>query len=439
MPTSMAGARRWVDTSFPVNPRILAPAVAVLVVAIFAVDYFEPNLLALSALYAVPILVSLWIGSLRATIGVAIASAILAAIGVHASGPELIPDPNDPGLTLAVPDPNSTLYLNINRAAAVFNIGVVTLLAIWRLRVERKLFDTREAVMTMLESIAEGVIATDVQGRVSFMNPIAEQMTGVAERDVIGKPLDQVLIVVDERAPRPPIVELSTKREVASVDGTLVARSGRRIPIAQTRSVIRASDGSFHGHVLVFRDVTVQKEHEEAMARMAYRDTLTGLPNRVSLADRLSLELAHARRNRESLAVCYVDLDGFKQVNDRFGHHVGDEYLKAIAERLRGALRAGDTIARLGGDEFVILLPGLADQRDAQHVSRKVLEALSTPIVVDGRSLEAGASIGVALYPQDGDEPDTLMRRADKSMYRAKSGGGRRVDFASERASTGRA
>jgi diguanylate cyclase (GGDEF)-like protein/PAS domain S-box-containing protein len=430
----MARARSWTEVAFPVNPRVLAPAVAVLVVVIFAVDYLEPNLLALAALYAVPILVSLWLGSVRVTISVALASAILAVVGVHSSGPpSALVGPD------VAPDPNSDFYLFANRIAAAFTIGVVTLLAIWRLRVERKLFDTREAVTTTLESIAEGVIAIDVQGRISFMNPLAEQLTGVREPDAIGKPLDQVLITVDEHAPRPPIVELGRKRESASVDATLVARTGRRIPISQTRSPIRANDGAVHGHVIVFRDITAQKEHEEAMAQMAYRDTLTGLPNRVSLADRLTLELAHARRNRELLAICYVDLDGFKQVNDRFGHAVGDEYLRAIAERLRGALRAGDTIARLGGDEFVILLPGLAELRDAQHVARKVLDALSTPITVDGRALDAGASIGIALYPTDGTEPDTLMRRADKAMYRAKAGGGSRTEFASERAQPGRA
>ncbi|MCE9595379.1 MAG: diguanylate cyclase [Planctomycetes bacterium] len=423
----MARVNEWTESSFPVNPRVLAPAIAVLVVTIFAVDYFEPNVLALASLYAVPILVSLWLGNVRITICVALASAILAVIGVHASPPN------------EVHNPDSNFYLYANRLAAAFTIGVVTLLAVWRLRVERKLFDTREAVTTTLESIAEGVIATDVQGRVSFMNPVAEQLTGVAESDAIGKALDQVFVLVDEHAPRPPIVELAKRRETASIDGTLVSKSGRRISVSQTRSSIRASDGNVYGHVIVFRDVTAQREHEETMTRMAYRDTLTGLPNRVSLADRLSLELAHARRNRDLLAIAYVDLDGFKQVNDRFGHHVGDQYLKAIALRLRSALRAVDTIARLGGDEFVILLPGLADQRDAELVARKVLDALSTPIDVDGRELQAGASIGVALYPNDGDEAEMLMRRADKAMYRAKSAGGSRVEFAGERASSGRA
>ncbi|MBI5432708.1 MAG: diguanylate cyclase [Planctomycetes bacterium] len=435
----MQGERRWTETAFPVNRRVLAPAVAVLVVAIFAVDYFEPNLLALASLYAVPILISLWLGSTRITVSVAIASAILAAVGVHASLPPAAVDPSAVANAADAADPNSTLYLVANRVAAVFTIGVVTVLALWRLRVERKLFDTREAVMTTLESIAEGVIATDVNDRVSFMNPLAEQLIGVKEVDAIGKPLDQVLVVVDERAPRPPIIELARRRDSASNDGNLIARNGKRVPISQTRSAIRATDGELHGHVIVFRDITEQREHEEAMARMAYRDTLTGLPNRVSLSDRMTLELAHARRNRELLAVCYVDLDGFKQVNDKFGHDVGDQYLKAIAERLRGALRAGDTIARLGGDEFVILLPGLADLRDAQLVARKVLDALSTPIHADTRAFDASASIGIALFPNDGTEPDTLMRRADKAMYRAKAAGGSRAEFATERSQSGKA
>jgi diguanylate cyclase (GGDEF)-like protein len=163
------------------------------------------------------------------------------------------------------------------------------------------------------------------------------------------------------------------------------------------------------------------------MRKLAYRDTLTNLPNRLSLHELLNLELAHARRNRSALGVLFIDLDDFKRINDTVGHAAGDEVLRATAARLRSNLRETDTIARLGGDEFAVLLPGALGVDDAQMVAEKLLGALDEPVLFEGHKLRVRASIGLAMYPGDADQPDELLRRADEAMYKAKQQGGARL------------
>jgi len=391
------------------RPRAVVPMVAVLAILILLATLAGESTAALGSLYAIPVMVSLWIGSRRFTLAVAWGSCVPAAIGLL----------RDQGW--------STAEGLVNVSASLFSIAIVTSLGLMRLRAERRLFDTRQTAITTLTSIADAVITTDVRGEVRFVNPVAERMTGFSREEAVGRPLEAVLQIAEERVPRPPLEELEELGYATTSDALLVSRDGRRVPIEQRRAPIRDADGALHGSVIVFRDVTQRREHEEAMRRMAYRDPLTGLPNRISLGDRLGLEIAHARRNRESLALLYLDLDGFKEVNDALGHHAGDALLRGVAERLRRVLRGGDTVARLGGDEFVLVLPGISGADEARRVGQKILEALRVPFGFEGRELSASASIGLALYPRDGEEPETLLRRADKAMYRAKQLGRGRV------------
>ena len=170
-------------------------------------------------------------------------------------------------------------------------------------------------------------------------------------------------------------------------------------------------------------DFVERKRIEQRIEFMAFNDTLTGLPNKELLRDRLSQSMAQARRANCLLAVCYLDLDGFKPVNDMFGHHAGDALLVALAERLNGGLREGDTLARLGGDEFVILLNGLASLLDGERILDRVLRDVSEPFDIDGQQVSVTASIGVTLFPSDSADADTLLRHADKAMYKAKDAG----------------
>jgi diguanylate cyclase (GGDEF)-like protein len=165
---------------------------------------------------------------------------------------------------------------------------------------------------------------------------------------------------------------------------------------------------------------------------MAQHDALTGLPNRSLLRDRLQVAIRNASRSRARLAVLFIDLDRFKEVNDSLGHEFGDALLRAVAHRLKSGLRDSDTVSRLGGDEFVLLLPGVRDADEARQVADKLLEAVDRVFELDGRTVQVGASVGVALYPEDGTDADTLTRHADAAMYRAKGAGRNTVRFYSQ-------
>lgn len=175
-------------------------------------------------------------------------------------------------------------------------------------------------------------------------------------------------------------------------------------------------------------DITTIKLHEQDMERIAHYDALTGLPNRLLLADRLSQAISHARRDGGQIALVFLDLDGFKAINDRFGHSVGDELLQVVAMRLKESVRDGDTVARIGGDEFVAVLRDTHGRDNINIILRRMMKAASDPIFLQGEVMKVSASIGVSLYPQDSDiSEDQLMRQADQAMYHAKNAGRRRA------------
>ncbi|MBL8492121.1 MAG: GGDEF domain-containing protein, partial [Rhodocyclaceae bacterium] len=176
-------------------------------------------------------------------------------------------------------------------------------------------------------------------------------------------------------------------------------------------------------YIGIYADITDLKATQQKLERLANFDALTGLPNRTLLTDRLRQAMAQARRRRRLLAVCFLDLDAFKPINDSHGHAVGDRILAEVGRRLQGAVRAGDTVARFGGDEFVILLGDLADEAELSAGLGRVLELVAEPYPVDDLELHLSASIGVALFPSDPADPDMLLRHADQAMYEAKREG----------------
>lgn len=173
-------------------------------------------------------------------------------------------------------------------------------------------------------------------------------------------------------------------------------------------------------------NITERKQAEEQIKHLAYHDALTQLPNRVLLTDRLQQAMAQARRDQQRLAVCYLDLDGFKTVNDTWGHTYGDGVLIETARRLKACVRTNDTVARLGGDEFVLLLGDLADVNECEQALNRVITALHMPFTVSDQPISLGTSVGVTLYPDDESDPDTLLRHTDQAMYTAKQNGGNR-------------
>jgi diguanylate cyclase (GGDEF)-like protein/PAS domain S-box-containing protein len=188
-------------------------------------------------------------------------------------------------------------------------------------------------------------------------------------------------------------------------------------------SAVRNEAGQTTHYVGLFSDITEIKENQRQLEHLAYHDSLTQLPNRSLLADRMQMALAQAKRNDTLAAVAYLDLDGFKPVNDRLGHDTGDRLLVEIARRLQASTRTGDTVARLGGDEFVLIYNGLEHADECEQVFKRLLATIAEPIVIDGHELRVTASIGVTLCPLDGSDPDTLLRHADQAMYLAKQGG----------------
>jgi diguanylate cyclase (GGDEF)-like protein len=172
-------------------------------------------------------------------------------------------------------------------------------------------------------------------------------------------------------------------------------------------------------------DITERKRTEEQLAYMATHDALTGLPNRWLLNDRLTLELARAQRHQQKLALILLDLDYFKEINDTLGHTAGDKLLQTVGERLMSLVRKSDTVARMGGDEFmlVLLFPGIREDGDAARIAQRILEAFRRPFVFDDHEIRITTSIGIAIYPDDGQDADTLIKNADIAMYRAKAQG----------------
>lgn len=206
--------------------------------------------------------------------------------------------------------------------------------------------------------------------------------------------------------------------EYAYIDGR-----GRRRHLWVCGEPQHEADGRFVGYRGVSRDITQRKETERQVQHQAAHDALTGLPNRARFGELLSYQLQAARRDGSRFAVLFVDLDHFKQINDRLGHAAGDQLLQAVAGRLRGCLRTSDVVARLGGDEFVMLVAGLQQEADAVAVAGKVLAALGEPVLLQGQACRVTPSIGIAVFPEHGDEEGTLLSHADAAMYRAKAGG----------------
>ncbi|WP_221090974.1 sensor domain-containing protein [Deinococcus aquaedulcis] len=299
---------------------------------------------------------------------------------------------------------------------------------------ERALTEQRELARVTLSSIGDGVVTTDPQGRVTFLNPTAERMTGWTLAEAAGQPIEAVMALLEEgtrtELANPLRRALQERVTLGLAANTLLrSRAGHHHSIEDSAAPILNEQGELLGAVLVFHDVSEARAMAVRMSHLAQHDALTDLPNRVLLRDRVSQAISRARRQGTRFAVLFLDLDHFKNVNDSLGHHVGDELLKAISARLRGVLRASDTVSRQGGDEFIVLLPDMREADHVEHVIAKLTEAVTAPYQVAGHHLEVGFSVGVALYPDDGESTDVLLQHADAAMYRAKAEGRGRHRF----------
>lgn len=300
-------------------------------------------------------------------------------------------------------------------------------MALYKHQMEMKLREREAWLATLLQSIGEGVIATDRSGNITFMNPVAEKLTGWRQEESITKPLTSVLHLVDEdngKLLRISIPELLSDKARNPVDGNIqIVNYEEKIPIELSATLIKDAKDNISGLVLVLHDLTERKRYEEKLRYNAVHDHLTELPNRFLFFDRLNVALAHAQRDIHKLAALMLDLDEFKKVNDTWGHNIGDKLLQSVAYRLIHMFRKSDTIARLGGDEFVLLLPEISQAEVAKNVAERILHSFHKPFEFDGLKISITASIGIAIFPDDGEDADTVIRNADIAMYQAKDEG----------------
>jgi diguanylate cyclase (GGDEF)-like protein/PAS domain S-box-containing protein len=284
-------------------------------------------------------------------------------------------------------------------------------------------FETQMSSM-VFRSAHEGIIITDIEGQIIAVNPAFTRITGYDQEEVIGK---NPRMLSSGRQSKEFYREFWAKIiETGTWNGEMINRkkSGELYPEWITITAVRDDSGATLSYIAVFSDIARLVEAEKELSNLAYHDTLTGLPNRRLLEDRAEQALSNARRDGSVVSVMYLDLDRFKPVNDSLGHEIGDIVLQQISERMRAAMREGDTVARVGGDEFVILALGTGLQSDLEKIGDKVIEVLTAPILIGEHELLIGGSIGCAQFPKDGTDIATLLKNADNAMYAAKKMGG---------------
>jgi diguanylate cyclase (GGDEF)-like protein/PAS domain S-box-containing protein len=307
--------------------------------------------------------------------------------------------------------------------------------AIARKKIEEELFAEKELAEVTLRCIGDAVICTDPSGRITFLNPIAETMTGSSLMEAVGKPMDKAFKILDainrERAPNPmERISEHSPGNCSPWNCILVRPDRSEIHIQDSVSPIRDRQGNVMGTVAVLRDVSAARAMAKQIVHAAEHDFLTGLPNRTLLFDRLSQAVLLAKRHMHHVAVLFLDLDGFKHINDSLGHAIGDEVLRSVAKRLRTCMRMPDTVSRQGGDEFVVLLQEVKQQEDAAIAAVRILHALAEQHFIGGHEhLCVTASIGISIYPGDGLDAETLIKNADTAMYQAKENGRRNYQF----------
>ncbi len=301
-----------------------------------------------------------------------------------------------------------------------------------RKRMEDELFEEKERIRLTLKSIGDAVICTNAEGKITYLNPVAVRMTGWSKDVALGQDIDRVVPLYLNNGqllqPSPLHQALESGQPCGPTRGVVLqGTQGQRYDVEESASPIIDRHGQRTGAVMVLHDMTETLAMTARMARLAQYDALTDLPNRLLLQDRASHALAQARRDGRLLAVIYLDLDGFKQVNDCMGHEAGDQLLVEFAQRLKTTVRESDTVCRQGGDEFVLLLPGLDNVAHIERLAYKILATCDAPFLVQGGCAGKGGCIGVsggvALFPQHGHTFELLARHADEAMYAAKRAG----------------
>ena len=292
----------------------------------------------------------------------------------------------------------------------------------------------QQMAKVVLNAVVDAVLGTDMAGRLTYMNKVAQQLLGAGGPSEVGAEFAKSCRIYNGQTKEylSDLIAL-VKRPLSGAEVTrgsvLITSDGAEIPIEHSVSPLYDPRGELAGAVIVLRDLSESRAMTQKMSYLAHHDFLTDLPNRVLLNDRLSQSIGLAERNSRRLAILFMDLDGFKLINDSLGHSIGDELLKEVARRLLLCVRRSDTVSRQGGDEFVVLLSEVANAQDAAVTAEKMRVALAAPYFISSHQLHLRCSIGISVYPDDGRDVDTLIKSADMAMYHAKETGRNRVQF----------
>lgn len=329
------------------------------------------------------------------------------------------------GRTIRLPLPTGEFWFELSTARRRLPDGGDSFIMLSRDITARKRDEERlRLAASVFSSSQEGILITDGQRRIVDTNPAFTRITGYSREESLG----QTPRMLSSGLHSPEFFYQLRRNldEHGSWHGEIwnKRKSGEIYPERIAIDALRDERGGISHYVAVFSDISHIKAHEAELDRIAHYDALTGLPNRRLLADRMTLAIARCRRSQRQLAVCYLDLDGFKPVNDTWGHAAGDQMLVQVTRNLQDVLRGDDTLARLGGDEFVLLLNELSDRDECRTVMDRVLAAIARPLSAGDNQISISASIGVVLVSGDNEtDADTLLRQADQAMYRAKESG----------------
>lgn len=307
--------------------------------------------------------------------------------------------------------------------------------AAWRVA-DEALFEEKERARVTLSSIGDAVLVTDTRGNVTYLNQVAESLTGWHSAKAVGRRLEDVFNIADsdtgKRVRNPALHAMTENTTVGLAANCVLCRpDGSEVGIEDSAAPVHDRNGQVTGAVIVFRDVNQSRAMTRKMAWLASHDSLTGAASRVLLEARFKQVISLATRHARQAAMLFVDLDNFKQINDVLGHSVGDHVLQAVADNLLRGVRDSDTVCRHGGDEFVILLAEVASPAAARQAAGKLLSLFKEPLLIDGHSVTVAMSIGISMYPGDGKDMCSLVEHADAAMYQAKAKGENRCGFVS--------
>jgi Amt family ammonium transporter len=291
-------------------------------------------------------------------------------------------------------------------------------------RVMEALEKVTARIKAIVTTAMDGIITFSKEGLlITTLNPAAETIFGYRETQIRNRPITLLIGPTEDGSPEsePRLIDSILSGTVAAGEyREMIGRRADGSTFLMEGVVTEAKESKETFYTATFRDITERKKQEELIRHMAYHDSLTGLPNRITFYDRLLVAIANAKRDKHIFAVIFIDLDRFKEINDTLGHETGDKVLQTVPRKMKEYLRESDTLSRMGGDEFMLLLPKIKTREDAQAVTEKFLEAFQKPLNINGHEITIGLSIGTSFYPQDGEEPDILVKKADTAMYQAK-------------------